>query len=313
VQVSDGHGGTDTQAIAVAVTNVSGVTNNGTSGNDTINGTSEEDILNGANGNDQIHGLGGNDTINGGPGTDSLFGDAGNDTFVIAGIEAQSDKFDGGTGTDAILVTGSADVTLAGFNAAGSSIEAWQGNGHGIVGTGANETFDLTGLNTVTGLAFVSGGDGNDTIIGSSFADDLRGDAGNDILNGGAGNDALSGGTGNDNLTGGAGADLLTGGAGNDTFVFKTLAESSIAAPDRITDFAGNDKIDLSAIDANTGLAGDQAFHIGGGGHAGDVLATYDSATDITTINLCVNNDAAVDSTLLLTGDHHDLLGDLIA
>ena len=144
VQVSDGNGGSDTQAIAVTVTNVSGVTNNGTSGKDTINGSAEEDILNGANGNDQIHGLGGNDTINGGLGNDSLFGDAGNDTFVITGIEAQSDKFDGGTGTDAILVTGSGDVTLSGFNAAGSSIEAWQGNGQGIVGTGANETFDLT-------------------------------------------------------------------------------------------------------------------------------------------------------------------------
>ena len=39
---------------------------------------------------------------------------------------------------------------------------------------------------------------------------------------------------------------------------------------------------------------------------AGDVLATYDSATDITTVNLYVNNDAMVDGTLLLTGDHHN-------
>jgi hypothetical protein len=52
----------------------------------------------------------------------------------------------------------------------------------------------------------------------------------------------------------------------------------------------------------------------GGGGHAGDVLATYDGATDITNINLYVNNDATVDGRLLLTGDHHNLNSwDLIA
>jgi hypothetical protein len=63
------------------------------------------------------------------------------------------------------------------------------------------------------------------------------------------------------------------------------------------------------------GAGGNQAFHIGGGGgHAGDVLATYDGATDITNINLYVNNDATVDGRLLLTGDHHNLNSwDLIA
>jgi hypothetical protein len=99
--------------------------------------------------------------------------------------------------------------------------------------------------------------------------------------------------------------------------VFKTLQDSSVATPDLITDFAVGDTLDFSAIDANTGhgAGGNQAFHIGGGGgHAGDVLATYNSATDITTVNLYVNNDAAVDSTLLLTGDHHNLNSwDLIA
>jgi hypothetical protein len=62
-------------------------------------------------------------------------------------------------------------------------------------------------------------------------------------------------------------------------------------------------------------LAGDQAFHIGGGGgHAGDLVATYSSATNTTTVNLYVNNDATIDSVILMTGDHHNLaLGDLFA
>src|SRR5437660_1043080 len=69
VQVSDGIGGLDSQAIAVTVTNVAGVTINGTNGADTIDAThtvagqplptNEEDIINGNNGNDNINALGG--------------------------------------------------------------------------------------------------------------------------------------------------------------------------------------------------------------------------------------------------------------
>ena len=138
-----------------------------------------------------------------------MHGDDGSDTLVIAGGEAQSDTFDGGTGTDTILVTGSSDVTLSGFNATSSSIESWQGSGQGILGAGAAETFNLSGLAAVSGLAFVDGGGGNDAITGSNFADDLRG---------GAGNDTLSGLAGDDTLTGGAGNDALSGGDGDDTF-----------------------------------------------------------------------------------------------
>ena len=81
-----------------------------------------------------------------GPGTDTLSGGNDDDTFVITGNEAQNDTMNGGAGTDGILVAGTSDVTLAGFNATASSIETWQGNGHGIVGTGAANTFDLSGL-----------------------------------------------------------------------------------------------------------------------------------------------------------------------
>jgi Ca2+-binding RTX toxin-like protein len=74
-------------------------------------------------------------------------------------------------------------------------------------------------------------------------------------------------GAGNDTLNGGGGADTLTGGSGSDTFLFTATADSSPKAPDTITDFAhGIDKIDLSAIDANTSKAatGDQAFAFAG-------------------------------------------------
>jgi len=60
-------------------------------------------------------------------------------------------------------------------------------------------------------------------------------------------------------------ADVLDGGAGADMFVFLSAADSPNApgSLDRITRFErGLDKIDLSAIDANPALAGDQAFQL---------------------------------------------------
>jgi serralysin len=50
--------------------------------------------------------------------------------------------------------------------------------------------------------------------------------------------------------------------AGADTFVFSALSDSAGASIDVLADFstAQNDKINLSAIDANSLLAGDQAF-----------------------------------------------------
>ena len=87
----------------------------------------------------------------------------------------------------------------------------------------------------------VQGGDDDDQLFGEEGNDNILGSAGNDVLDGGAGNDVLSGGPGRDRMLGGAGADL---------FVFGELRESPVGAPDRIEDFAGNDRIDLSSIDA---------------------------------------------------------------
>jgi len=116
-------------------------------------------------------------------------------------------------------------------------------------------------------------------IIGSKYSDTLRGDAnanrltggdGNDNLNGREGADVLVAGNGNDRLIGGLGADRFYGGAGADTFVFQTLADSGFAVAERdmIMDFsrAQGDKIDLTAIDADTQATGNQAFSFAGTG-----------------------------------------------
>jgi Ca2+-binding RTX toxin-like protein len=125
---------------------------------------------------------------------------------------------------------------------------------------------DVVGI-TKTGTIF------NDTINGTGEQDVLDGGWGNDVLNGLGGNDKLVGGLGSDRLNGGDGDDLLiggwgkdvlTGGAGKDVFRFESTLDSlALSQRDVITDFrSGEDKIDLSAIDANTSLfaRGDQAF-----------------------------------------------------
>ncbi|HEX8239800.1 MAG TPA: M10 family metallopeptidase C-terminal domain-containing protein, partial [Allosphingosinicella sp.] len=79
-------------------------------------------------------------------------------------------------------------------------------------------------------------------------------------------------------------ADILTGGGGADSFRYKLVTDSSASATDHILDFtSGTDKIDLSRIDANTGLAGDQAFTwIGSGAFTGVAgqLRVFQSGTD---------------------------------
>ena len=62
----------------------------------------------------------------------------------------------------------------------------------------------------------VSGGAGNDVIVGGAGADYLRGDDGNDSITGGAGFDDINGNKGNDTASGGEGNDWVVGGQDND-------------------------------------------------------------------------------------------------
>lgn len=105
-------------------------------------------------------------------------------------------------------------------------------------------------------------GDESVLVRGQRGADKLYGGKGNDVFEGGDGKDLLSGGAGNDVLTGGAGADGLYGGTGQDRFIFKSLSDFGLSktATDTIFDFTTGDRIDLSAIDANSKLTGDQPF-----------------------------------------------------
>ncbi|WP_343714259.1 calcium-binding protein [Inquilinus sp.] len=126
---------------------------------------------------------------------------------------------------------------------------------------------------------------------------------------GGAGTDKLVGGAAADVLNGGAGTDAMTGGGGADRFVFSSAADSVVGGgADQILDFshAQGDRIDLSAIDANAGVAGDQAFtFIGSGGythHAGELRFAFTSPTT-TTIAGDINGDGVSDFHIALIGN----------
>ena len=124
-------------------------------------------------------------------------------------------------------------------------------------GTGTIDASGLTGTFVMgaagAGMTTITGGSGNDTILGDSKASTLTGGAGDDAITGGAASDTISGGAGNDTFTltaGGAGVnDTITGGAGNDTF---TTSDANLAAGHVLSGGAGTDTLTLSDLSAVT-------------------------------------------------------------
>jgi predicted extracellular nuclease len=222
--------------------------------------------------------------IYGGRGTDHLTGGDGDDVFFFAegGRFAAGDRVVGGDGYDGLFLRGNytIDFTQAGFAGAfldmenltvSSATDERYARGGGtefdysitwdndLLGAGHTTTINAGLLTSEESLAF-NGSDESD---------------GNFRLFGGGGNDVLTGGAGADLIVGGRRGDTLTGGAGNDVFRYDSVADSNSTERDGIQDFNSGDLIDLSRIDANTLVAGNQAFNFIGsaafGGNAGEL------------------------------------------
>jgi serralysin len=213
----------------------------------------------------------------GNSGYNNFVGTTSNDTFEMLVHYGLPDIVDGGKGTD----------TLS-YATADRGVNVTMANGTQLGSTTANFV-TLSFLNPLTGQYFqevetstVTRFKGIENVIGSRFDDTIRGNSANNKLEGGDGHDEIRGGGGNDIVVGGRGEDSLygddgTGPGGADTFVFKSFKDSNeipqLSAGytgnvftdlgrDTIYDFeAGKDKIDLSAIDANSKNSGNQAFN----------------------------------------------------
>lgn len=211
----------------------------GGTGSDVINGNQAANVLDGGAGNDALSGFQGNDTLIGGAGDDVLDGGDGDDWLI------------GGTGSDRLI--GGAGIDTASYAAAMAGVMA------DLLIAGRN-TGDARG-DSYSSIENLVGSSVADLLFGDGAGNTLDGGAGNDLLSGRDGADLLLGGDGNDILIGGVGADTLVGGAGADVFVFDTLLDSTGSARDTIVDFNLTfDRIDLRGIDADSRVAGDQAF-----------------------------------------------------
>ena len=160
----------------------------------------------------------------------------------------------------------------------------------------------------------MDGAGGNDSLNGLAGQDSLRGFGGHDTLLGLTGNDTLDGGAGNDLLVGGTGRDVLTGGAGADLFRFTLTSDSAVGINrDQITAFNGveGDRIDLAAIDANSRLAGDQAFTFIGSASFTRLAGQLRFADGL--LQADVNGDARADMEVSILGVSSLLGADFIA
>lgn len=232
------------------------------------------------------------------PGNDLLVATAGNETLIPLGGVDTIDGAAGIDTVSFVYALGPVKASLA-ITAAqntGNGDTLSLSNVENLTGSPFNDV--LTGdagnnvLNGGTGQDTLTGGAGSDTYYVDSSVDLVQ-----EALNGGTADRVISmltaytlpanveyGVIGNQlgaSLTGnslsnllisGPGADQLTGGASSDRFVFNNLSDSGITAgtADTLLDFSQSgsgffgltlgDFIDLSSLDANELLGGDQAF-----------------------------------------------------
>ncbi len=159
-----------------------------------------------------------------------LTGGTGNNAFTFDAWTG-SGVVHGGGGLDIVSVDKNVDMVVT-----DSLLTTSDGLNVTLVGIGMAELIGGTGNNVLdasgfTGVAFLDGDDGNDTLLGGSGNDQLIGNNGNDALIGNGGNDTLLGNAGRDLLIGGYGSDTLDGGNDDDIVIGSlTVHDNDLAA-----------------------------------------------------------------------------------
>lgn len=304
-----------------------------TGSNDFLAGTSDSDLINVYAGNDTVYGGAGNDYIFDSPGVtgqgtsgaDHIYGGSGDDV-IVSNLDGAGNVYDGNDGIDMLNFAPmqyGVYVDLAqGFaqNRATLDTSPVQGieNVHGtllkdrlygnyqgnlLAGYGSDDFIRGYGGNDR-----LEGDDGFDVLFGGTDNDSIYGGNQNDVLYGEAGSDFLSGDAGTDFISGGTGKDYLGGGLGADTFEFRALAHSGTtnATMDVILDFEHLvDDINVSRIDANAALAGNQSFVFKGSqafSGAGQVRYVYDRTNDDTVVLFNTDADNATEMAIRIDG-----------
>lgn len=297
----------------------------GLGGDDTLAGEGGADILSGGDGNDRLVGGTGADSLIGGAGNDILIVDDAND-FALGGSEIDTVQIVA-TGLTYTIHDSIENVSNLSGGAATVTLNTSDNNYGGSAGV---DTVQAGGGNDIVygrgGDDSINGQDGNDRIYGDDGADTITGGIGNDTMYGGVGGDRLSGNDGNDVMWGGDGSDVLNGGAGIDTYYGGTGFDffqfgglfidgntspgtgNTLATADRVMDFsvAQSDRFDLQQVDANTTVAGDQAFTFLGTGAFTGVAGQlrYQVMGGETIIMGDLNGDGASDFMIRVMGVH---------
>ncbi len=293
----------------------------GGAGNDTLYGQGGSDYLSGQDGNDAVYGGAGNDTLlggnhddllDGGDGNDSLTGDSGDDTLLggagndtlSGGASLLFNTLDGGDGDDSFTGGAGVDHIIGGNHAAtGDTVDYSLSTAavHAALNSGAGTLGDASG-DTYAGIENLTGGIGNDTLIGDAMVNTLTGNNGDDVLEGLGGGDILNGGAGSDTASyANAGAHVVASLTASFS-VGPAVVQAGDAAGDifsGIENLAGsahNDTL-IGAGGANTltGGDGDDILEGLGGadtlvGGTGSDTASYAHATTSITVSL----DAAI-------------------
>jgi Ca2+-binding RTX toxin-like protein len=123
-------------------------------------------------GNDNLAGTGGNDSIDGLAGNDSILGAAGNDTLVGG---AGADTLGGGAGNDLFFVTDAGDLVIETAGGGADTIIA------SVSMTISDQVEVLQIASGISGIT-LTGGAGNDMLVGNGLANTFIGGAGDDMI-----------------------------------------------------------------------------------------------------------------------------------
>lgn len=247
----------------------------GSDGAQSFDARGGDDTLWGYDGNDTLNGGAGNDQINSGLGNDVVTGGVGADRFMIRG-DAEPASFDTildfASGEDKFQFH--ANYSMQSLGASGNFVAgderfyagaAAHDASDRVIWDGTSLWFDSDGngsiaplrIANVTGTVvatdiFVQDGAPAGTNVGGEGPDSINGTSAGETIDGLGGNDTINGLGGHDRLVGSEGRDVLNGGDGNDTldgwYSEQSFWDNELVA-DTLNGGAGDDRFNVDHVD----------------------------------------------------------------